>query len=67
MSVELKNSYKLVILNNAEVCGHKSHRTVLSDCAVGSYKKYYCFCKDLVMKTTIDSSLKLRNTFVGLS
>jgi hypothetical protein len=45
MSVELKDNYKLLIINIAEVCGHgKSYRTVLSDCAVGSYKKYYCYC-----------------------
>ena len=71
MSVELKDNYKLLILNNAEVCGHdKSYLTVLSDCAVGSYTKYYCYycdCTELSMKTTLDCSLKLRNTFVCLS
>jgi hypothetical protein len=37
MSVELKDSYKLLILNKAEVRGHdKSYRTVRSVCAVGS-------------------------------
>ena len=71
MSLELKESYKLLILNIAELCGHdKSYHTVLSDCAVGSCMKYYCYhcyCIDLILKTALDCSLKLRNTFVCLS
>jgi hypothetical protein len=69
MSVELKDSYKLLILNNAEVCGHKSYRTVISECVVVSCKKYeyYCYYSDLIVKTILDCSLKLGNTFVGLS
>jgi len=71
MSVELKDSYNLLILNNAEVCGHdKSYRAVLSDCAVCSYMKYYCYycyCTYPITKTTLDCSLKLGNKFVGLS
>jgi hypothetical protein len=44
MSVQLKDNYKLLILNVAEVRDHdKLYGIVLSDCAVGSYTKYYCY------------------------